>query len=89
MESTNIALTGPEQGSYHPDGLTSVHIDQLLAEAEGSWATAVRPTSALLDGTAELRRRERREARRAFGAVVRAIPVLPGRDYVEPADEVA
>lgn len=43
----------------------------------------VRPTSALLDGTAR-ERRERREARRAINAIVRAIPaVLPVQDATD------
>ena len=88
MEAPNIASTGPDQGSFYPDGLTSVHIDQLLAEAETSWPTAARPTSACLDGTAE-QRRERRVTRRAIGAVVRALPVRPASGYVASADEVA
>lgn len=88
MEASNIAPNEFDQGFHHPDGLTSVHIDQLLAEAEAHWATAARPTAAFLDGTAELRR-ERRTQRRAFGAVVRALPARPARDYAASADEVA
>lgn len=57
----------------YPDGLAAEHIDQLLCEARAHWTVSARPTSAFLDGTAE-QRRERRMARRAIGAVVRALP---------------
>jgi hypothetical protein len=89
MEASNIAPGGSDQVFSCPDGLTSAHIEQMLAEAEAHWATAARPTAAFLDGSAELRRRERRVTRRAFGAVVRTLPARPARDYVAPADEVA
>lgn len=75
-----------DQGFSHPDGLTLEGIDALLSEMEGHWATSVRPTSALLDGTA-VERRERRTARRAIGAVVRALPTRP--QHADPAGEVA
>ena len=63
----------PNDGAFYPDGLTTDAIEALLREMEGHWSTAARPTAALLDGSAALRR-ERREARRAIGAVVRALP---------------
>lgn len=72
--------------TYYPDGLTVDAIDALLSEMEGHWAMSARPTSALLDGTAVLRR-ERRTARRAIGAVVRALPTRS--QVTSPAGEVA
>ena len=62
-----------DDGAFYPDGLTGDAIEVLLREVEGHWSTAARPTAALLDGSAALRR-ERREARRAIGAVIRALP---------------
>ena len=57
---------------FSPDGLTEQLVDSLLREvAVGS---RVRPTSALMDGTAA-ERRYRRQARRSVAAVVRALPV--------------
>ncbi|MGB3439046.1 MAG: hypothetical protein WBA97_09880 [Actinophytocola sp.] len=73
--------------AYYPDGLTSEVIDALLSEAAVAWSMAPRPTSRLLDDTAELRR-ERRAARRGIGAVVRVLPTRP-RSSVSPAGEVA
>lgn len=70
----------------YSDGLTPDVIDALLSETEGQWATSVRPTTALLDGSAALRR-ERRMARRAMGAVVRALPTRP--QHVALEGEVA
>lgn len=72
--------------SHYPDGLDSDAIEALLSEMEGHWATSVQPTSALLDGSAALRR-ERRTTRRRIGAVVRALPVRP--QVASPAGEVA
>lgn len=60
--------------STFPDGLTPDVIDALLREAHAHWAVSARPTSALMDGSAE-QRRERRSTRRQMGAVVRALPV--------------
>ena len=72
---------------FRPDGLTVDDIDALLGEmADEHWTTSVRPTSALLDGSAALRR-ERRTARRAIGAVVRALPTRP--QMTSPAEDVA
>lgn len=71
---------------FAPDGLTIDVIDALLSEMEGHWATSARPTSALLDGSAVLRR-ERRSTRRAIGSVVRALPTRP--QVASPAGEVA
>lgn len=73
-------------GSHCSDGLDSDAIEALLSEAEAFWSTSARPTSALLDGSASLRR-ERRTARRAIGAVVRALPTRP--QHADPAGEVA
>lgn len=71
---------------YSPDGLGLDVIEVLLAEAREVWARSPRPTSALLDGSAA-RRAARRGERRAFAAVVRA---LPGRPAVgSDADEAA
>ena len=75
----------PDDGAFCPDGLTRDVIEALLREMDGHWSTAARPTAALLDGSAALRR-ERREARRAIGAVVRA---LPRRATRVPDGEVA
>lgn len=68
------------------DGLTSADVEALVAEAEQVWARSIAPTTAFLDGTAALRR-ERREARRAIGAVVRSLPVR--QVHTAPAGEVA
>ena len=59
---------------FSPDGLTEQLIDVLLREVEGAAAVKPRPSSALTDGQAALRR-YRREARRCASAVVRALPV--------------
>lgn len=72
--------------AVYPDGLTVGAIDALLSEMEGHWATPVRPTSALQDGSAALRR-ERRTTRRAISAVVRALPTR--LQSTSPAGEVA
>lgn len=74
------------EAPFYPDGLTTEDIDALLAEAEVAWSTPLRATSALLDGSAVLRR-ERRTARRAIGAVVRALPTRP--QSAAPDGEVA
>ncbi|SDJ22064.1 hypothetical protein SAMN05192558_109312 [Actinokineospora alba] len=60
----------------HPDSLSLAVINALVWEVydELRVTAPVEPTSALLDGSA-LERRQRREARRAFNAVVRALPV--------------
>jgi hypothetical protein len=79
-------MAARETRAFYPDGLTAAAIDALLSEMEGHQSTAVRLTSALLDGSAVLRR-ERREARRAIGAVVRALPAR--RVHTVPAGEVA
>lgn len=76
-----------DDGAFYPDGLTADAIESLLREMEGHWSTSVRPTSALLDGSAALRR-ERRETRRAIGAVVRALPIA-ARPRVDQGSEVA
>lgn len=78
--------THSANASFYPDGLTVGGIDALLSEMEGHWATSVRPTSALLDGSAALRR-ERRMARHAIGVVVRALPMRPQAG--SPVGEVA
>jgi hypothetical protein len=70
---------------WYPDGLTPDVIDALLSEMETHWSTQVRP-SGLADGAA-VERRERRTARRAIGAVVRALPMRP--QHADPAGEVA
>ncbi|SDH65799.1 hypothetical protein SAMN05192558_113127 [Actinokineospora alba] len=61
------------QGRFRPG---SCLVDRLLMEVylELRVSPPAAPTSALLDGSA-LERRERREARRALDAVVRALPV--------------
>ncbi len=79
-------MAADEDRAFYPDGLTVDAIDALLSEMEGHWATSARPTLALLDGTAVLRR-ERRTTRRAIGAVVRALPTRP--QTASPAGEVA
>lgn len=76
--------------AFYPDGLTGEDIERLLGEAEVFWSEPSRVTSAVLDGSAGLRR-ERRMARREMGAVVRALParlpqVVPG---VTSSGEVA
>lgn len=76
----------PSKTGFSPDGLTEGGIDALLSEMAGHWATSAQPTSALLDGSAALRR-ERRATRRRIGAVVRALPVRP--QVASPAGEVA
>lgn len=62
-----------QEEPFYPDGLTDEHIEALLSEARTVWATSAGATSALLDGSAEERRR-RRMSRRAISAVVRALP---------------
>lgn len=79
-------MTADESRAFYPDGLTVDVIDALLSEMEGHWVTSARPTSALVDGSAALRR-ERRTTRRAIGAVVRALPTRP--QMTSPAGEVA
>ena len=79
-------MAAEEGKGFYPDGLTAEGIDALLREMESHWATSARPTSALLDGSASLRR-ERRTTRRAIGAVVRALPKRP--QVSSPAGEVA
>jgi len=59
---------------HSPDGLGADDIERLLTEAQALWPGLPRPTSALLDGSAA-RRAARRRERRAFAAVVRALPV--------------
>jgi hypothetical protein len=76
----------PDQGVWCPDGLTGDDIDALLVEMEEHGSTSARPTLALLDGSAALRR-ERRMTRRAIGAVVRALPTRP--QLTAPEGEVA
>lgn len=85
MEASEINAGWP--WPVYSDGLTSEVIDALLSEAEAAWSAAPRPTSRLLDDTAELRR-ERRATRRGIGAVVRSLPARPVSTAV-PADEVA
>lgn len=85
MEASKIDAGWP--WPVYSDGLTSEVIDALLREAKLYWSTAPRPTSRLLDDTAELRR-ERRAMRRGIGAVVRSLPARPVSASV-PADEVA
>jgi hypothetical protein len=68
-----------------PDGLDEMVIDELIAEVAASARSVA--TSALLDGSAAERRR-RRMARRAFTAVVRALPAA-GRGGSRPVGEVA
>lgn len=75
-------MAAEEDKGFYPDGLTADGIDALLSEMERHWVTSVRPTSALLDGSAVLRR-ERRTARRAIGAVVRALPTRPAHTALE------
>ena len=84
MEASEINAGWP--WPVYSDGRTEQGIDALLREMEGEWAASVRPTSALLDGSAALRR-ERRTTRRRIGAVVRALPVRP--QVASPAGEVA
>lgn len=87
MNPSNVeAASSTDQGFSYSDGLTPEAIDALLSEMEGHWSSSVRPTSALLDGAAVLRR-ERRTARREIGAVVRALPTRP--QHADPAGEVA
>lgn len=64
----------PRPGHY-PDSLSLDAINVMLGEvfADLRKTAPVEPTSAVLDGSA-LQRRHRREARRAIGAVVRALP---------------
>ena len=86
METRLTFGGGPNQAVY-PDGLTGDDIDALLGEVADEYRSpSVRPTTALLDGSAALRR-ERRIARRAMGAVVRALPTRP--QVASPAGEVA
>ncbi|MBV9161988.1 MAG: hypothetical protein JO281_10660 [Pseudonocardiales bacterium] len=61
----------------YPDGLTEPCIDLLIDQVQAVLASAPRPTSALVDGSAAERRRSRME-RRAVAAVVRALPVRRG-----------
>jgi hypothetical protein len=70
----------------YPDGLTETVIDALIEQAYADAISPVRPTSALLDGSAR-ERRCRRLARRAVAVVVRSLPV--GRSAAGPDGEVA
>lgn len=72
--------------THYPDGLSADAIEALLIEARAFWARPRLVTSAVLDGSAA-QRRERREARRAIAAVVRALPRRA--TYVTPDGEVA
>lgn len=76
----------PGDETNYPDGLTVEAIEALLLEARPHWDRPSRATSALLDGSA-VQRRERREERRAFASVVRALPARSA--YVVPDGEVA
>lgn len=69
--------SGEAEPGYHPDGLTESVIDLLIEQAHHAIASAPRPTSALVDGSAAERRR-RRMQRRAVAAVLRGLPVRPG-----------
>jgi hypothetical protein len=60
---------------YAPDGLTGEALNKLINRAYAEVATAPRPTSALLDGTAAEQRRRRME-HRASAAVIHPLPVL-------------
>jgi hypothetical protein len=79
-------MAAEETRAYYPDGLTVDDIDALLGEMKVHWTMSARPTSALLDGSAALRR-ERRANRRAIGAVGRALPTRS--QVASPAGEVA
>src|SRR3954454_11572921 len=72
--------------SHYPDGLTAPVLDGLIERAYAEVAVASQPSAALLDGSAAVRR-ERREARRAIAAVVRALPHHPS--HVVPDGQVA
>jgi hypothetical protein len=58
---------------YAPDGLAGEALDDLIEQAYAEVADASRATSALLDGSAAERRRRRME-RRAWAALIRALP---------------
>lgn len=77
----------PKPGHY-PDSLSLDAIDVMLREviADLRSPSVPEPTTALLDGSA-LQRRHRREARRAIGAVVRALP--SARSMVVDVEEAA
>ena len=62
---------------FAPDGLTGEVLDELIDRAYAEVANAARPTSALLDGSADERRRRRIE-HRALAAVTRGLPVRWG-----------
>ena len=79
-------MAAEETRAHYPDGLTVDEIDALLGEMKDHWTTSARPTTALLDGSAALRR-ERRANRRAIGAVVRALPTRS--QVTSPDGEVA
>lgn len=76
-----------QEERFYPDGLTDEHIEALLVEAQAFWSKPSRATSALLDGSAA-ERRQRRMARRAIGAVVRALPIA-ARPRADQDSEVA
>ena len=59
---------------FSPDGLSEAVIDALIAEVADELADLPSATSALLDGSA-LKRRDRREERRALGGTVRVLRV--------------
>jgi hypothetical protein len=59
---------------YAPDGLVGEVLDELIDRAYAEVASATRPTSALLNGSAAEQRR-RRTQRRALAALARALAV--------------
>lgn len=79
-----------DMDAVYPDGLTGEAIEALLSEARACWALSNGATSAVQDGTA-VARRDRRIARRAIGAVVRALPTRPAQVISDdvPSGEVA
>ena len=83
MKQTGIRAG--EQANY-PDGLTAAVVDALIERAYAEAIAAPQPSAALLDGSAAARR-DRREARRAISAVVRALPHRP--PHIVPDGEVA
>jgi hypothetical protein len=63
-----------DKNLFSPDGLSEAVIDALIAEVADELADMPSATSALLDRSA-LKRRDRREERRALGGTVRVLRV--------------
>ena len=74
-DSGGLPVYGEPYGAYcyAPDGLAGEALDELIDRTYAEVADAPRATSALLDGSSAERRRRRME-RRAWAALIRALP---------------